>query len=522
LYKIQILMCVNVRAAMYKAFFGLKELPFRNNLDSTFFYEKASRLEILQALIYVINRGDAIIKVTGEVGSGKTTLLRLVAQELNDRLKLVYINSPNLSPKDLLLNIAEELSIKYPAEVNKLQLLQLIRIDLLSRYAEGEKVVVLVDEAQSIGVDTLEELRLLTNIETDKDKLIQLVLFGQPELDVAINNNALRQLKSRITYSIHIPALTVSDVYDYLNHRMRIASYRGLDFFNYSNSKKIHKLSQGLPRTINSIADQLLMSSYGFGDTKLKSNHFKNLNSLELYTPASRYNYVFFSAILLFILMFSIAGYIIYSQNQYSDSPIIVSETVHQEEKSISDYSIKLEERIENDINIEPKLDLQPSITPVLINETPPPVVLDQQSNSVQMSTQNVDTNQVEYISKMKRLIALHSDTVNWLANFKKSDYIIQLSTSSVDKFEQNIESYKQYKNIMTNLHFMLALNQEGTVMRIKTLYLGSDSYAYLRNELSVLPEPIKKARPFIVNASTLKESAQSNSLKLKVMEIHE
>ena len=166
---------------MYKNFFGLQEIPFRNNLDSNFFYEKASRLEILNALVYIVIRGDAVIKVTGEVGSGKTTLLRLAAKELTESYKLVYINSPNLSPKDLLLSVAADLSLAVSESVTKYELIHAIRDYLLNLYSKGSRVVILVDEAQSMSVDALEELRLLTNFETEKDKLIQLVLFGQQE-----------------------------------------------------------------------------------------------------------------------------------------------------------------------------------------------------------------------------------------------------------------------------------------------------------------------------------------------------
>ncbi|MEA3404122.1 MAG: AAA family ATPase [Pseudomonadota bacterium] len=505
---------------MYKAFFGLKELPFRNNLDSSFFYEKASRLEILQALVYVINRGDAIIKVTGEVGSGKTTLLRLVAQDLTNGYKLVYINSPNLSPKDLLHSIATELDIQFSDEINKYQLLELIRNDLLTRYVDNKKVVVLVDEAQSISIDTLEELRLLTNFETDKDKLIQLVLFGQPELELAIGSPVLRQLKSRITYSIHIPPLTISDVYDYLNHRMRVASYKGLDFFNYKNAKKIHKLSQGLPRTINSIADQLLMSSYGLGDTKLKTKHFKNLNSLDLYSPKVKNNYLLLSFIFLILVLISVGGYFLFINKPDGDKDLV----------SINDIAIDLPvESQELDVfdNVISSELIVESIP--LLKEDIGTVDITSQSASVEqtdanfLSKENSILDQVAIDSSseitMNQLLELHFETEAWLDSFSNTDYIIQLSTSSVDKFKKNIASYNSFKNVMTNLHFMLALNQEGTAMRIKTLYLGSSSYSFLRKELSVLPESIKKAQPFIANASTLKESAKSTSLKLKVME---
>jgi len=506
---------------MYKSFFGLKELPFRNNLDSAFFYEKASRLEILQALIYVVKRGDAIIKVTGEVGSGKTTLLRLVAQKLTDGFKLVYINSPNLSPKDLLQSVATELDISFSEDINKYQLLELIRQELLNRYSQSQKVVVLVDEAQSMSVDTLEELRLLTNFETEKDKLIQLVLFGQPELDLAINSPVLRQLKSRVTYNIHIPPLTVSDVYDYLNHRMRVASYKGLDFFNYKSAKRIHRLSQGLPRSINSIADQLLMSSFGLGDARLKSKHFKNLNALDLYSPNLRNAYKTSIIVLTASLILLVAGYFIYDL-QYS---VPENSTTHQ--VLTSPPSIEVQESPEPEEKVIPEIrtdELPPSDIIKSVDVNPSSLSEDiSEPNSELKPDEGIHADELDrYSGTISSLVKLHIESERWLNGFKDTDYIIQLSTSSVDNFTEHVSSYKQHKNIMTNLHFMLVLNQEGRAVRIKTLYMGSSSYSFLRKELSKLPPSIQKAQPFISNASTLKESARLNTLKLKEIETHE
>ncbi|HHT00290.1 MAG TPA: AAA family ATPase [Thiomicrospira sp.] len=506
---------------MYKAFFGLKEWPFRNNLDSAFFYEKASRLEILQALTYVVRRGDAIIKVIGEVGSGKTTLLRLLAQNLTDGYKLVYINSPNLSPKDLLLTIATELEIQFTYDISKHQLLELIRNDLLARYSKNEKVVVLVDEAQSIRVDTLEELRLLTNIETDKEKLIQLVLFGQPELDIAIDNPMLRQLKSRITYSINIPALTVSDVYDYLNHRMRVASYKGLDFFNYKNAKRIHQLSQGLPRTINAIADQLLMSSYGLGDTTLKAKHFHNLNSKDLYRPQTKHNYLFSISLVTVLSFITLIVFLQYFNQQPASQEV---------SRFLDSQNDLTNQNADNEVvNTLISTELPEETTLNAVDEIETVEIIEESISTEQVDSTSDTSNILTFPNMvvstgseitLNYLIKLHSNTESWLDSLKNSDYVIQLSTSSVDKFHKNVESYNRFKNVMTNLHFMLVLNQEGKITRVKTLYLSSSSYSFLRKELAVLPESIKRAQPFIVNASTLKETAKSTSLKLKAMEI--
>ncbi len=508
---------------MYKSFFGLTEFPFRNNLDSSFFYEKASRLEILQALIYVIKRGDAVIKVTGEVGSGKTTLLRLAANQLSKTFKIVYINSPNLSPKDFLLAIANELEISVRTDIPKYELLQLIRNKLLQYHSNGKHVVMMIDEAQTIGTDTLEELRLLTNLETEKEKLIQLVFFGQQELDYALNTSALRQLKSRITYSIHIPQLTVDDVHDYLNHRMRIASYRGLDFFNYKYAKRIHKLSHGLPRVINSIADQLLMSSFGLGDRKLKPKHFKNLNSLELYSPEDKRSPFLIPSLLFILLVVPIIGYAIFTQQvelPANNADASVTEPVINEdsqstnvakETSFSDGPdpVSLKSDVAEYQVVESTVNKPNEAEPVATVEFSPAedaLVVD-------------DINADNAFSKFR---GFHNSSQEWLSGLSKDSYVIQLSTSSIDNYSQVLMSYVNHKNIMTNLHFVLALNNEGTKIRIIALYLASDSYSSLQKELLNLPRAIKAAQPFIVNSSSLLKSAVTTSLRLKEMDNHE
>ncbi|WP_127471177.1 ExeA family protein [Thiomicrorhabdus aquaedulcis] len=270
---------------MYRNYFGLSSLPFKTTPDPEFFYQKGSRQDTLNALYYAIGRGDAILKVVGEVGCGKTMLLRLLASKLsveNTCYTLIYINSPNLSSKDILLYIASELGLLVADSAQKFVILNLIKMHILSIYAAGGRVVMLVDEAQTMTLDGLEEIRLLSNFETDEDKLLQIVLFGQPELDVALENAHIRQLKSRISYSLYIPAFTVAEVQAYLNFRLRKAHYAGLDLFNLSVSRRIFKLTHGLPRDINILADKLLMAAYGANDTVVKHSHFKSVSDASI------------------------------------------------------------------------------------------------------------------------------------------------------------------------------------------------------------------------------------------------
>lgn len=262
---------------MYCSFFGLKKLPFKISPDLSFFYTQAARDDIAHALLYSIERGDGIIKVVGEVGVGKTTILRLLAEKLPESYRKIYISSPNLSSIDFLRFICSDLQIEVQNTDTKLDLMNRLNQFLLTEYAQNRRVVMLIDEAQAMTLDTLEEVRLLGNLETGEDKLLQIVLFGQPELEVTLNDPRVKPLKDRIACSVTIPALKAEEVMHYLNYRMRVAGYMGQDLFTLKLARRIQQMTQGLPRSINLLADKLLMVAFSKGDSKLKSQHFKTL-----------------------------------------------------------------------------------------------------------------------------------------------------------------------------------------------------------------------------------------------------
>lgn len=266
---------------MYLKYFGLTTFPFKTTPDLDMFYKMGTRAEILHALTFTLERGDAFVKVTGEVGSGKTMILRLLATNLVKHNQLIYINSPNLSAKDILLNICSDLNIETAGVLQKFDLINLIKTKLLNIHSHGKRVIMLIDEAQAMTLDALEEVRLLSNLETDQDKLIQIAFFGQPELDDALEHKKIRQLKSRISYSIYVPPLSSKDVQAYLNYRMRKAGYTGLDVFDYKVSKKITAYTGGLPRNINIIADKVLMYMYGAGAKKAKKKYLEELSDIQ-------------------------------------------------------------------------------------------------------------------------------------------------------------------------------------------------------------------------------------------------
>jgi type II secretory pathway predicted ATPase ExeA len=246
---------------VYFDFFGLKEAPFRITPNTEYWYAGGQRGEILAALLYAIGQGEGIIKVVGEVGSGKTMLCRKLAAQLPDHVDSVYLGNPTLSPDDMLAAILADLGIDAPESGRQARLAQL-NATLLARHEAGRRVVVFVEEAQGIALDNLEFLRLLTNLETATDKLLQIVLFGQPEFDALLADPRIRQLKDRITLGLTLSPLAAHEVADYLRARLAVAGYRGPDLFPAGLVSQLTRLSGGLSRRINVLADKTLLAAY--------------------------------------------------------------------------------------------------------------------------------------------------------------------------------------------------------------------------------------------------------------------
>lgn len=247
---------------MYYPHFGLKEPPFKITPNTDFFFSGGNRGAILDALVYAITNGEGIIKVVGEVGSGKTMLCRMLQTILPEKVESIYLANPSVAPEDVLHAIAFELQLKLPKNADRLKVMQELQAYLLARYAEGRQVVIFVEEAQGMPLATLEEIRLLSNLETKQDKLLQIVLFGQPELDDNLNQEHIRQLRERITHRFNLGPLQTKDVGEYLIFRLRAAGYHGPHLFTDSAIKKLSKASEGLVRRVNILADKALLSAF--------------------------------------------------------------------------------------------------------------------------------------------------------------------------------------------------------------------------------------------------------------------
>lgn len=271
---------------MYLNHFGLKQLPFGITPDPVFFFSGNQRGEILEALIYAVEHGDGIIKVTGEVGSGKTTLCRMLENRLADQVEVIYLVNPTLTREQVIYTIAGELELptggKRPDEV-----LRMLNAELISKHISGKQVVLLIEEAQAMSLETLEEIRLLSNLETSHHKLLQIVMFGQPELDANLSLPQMRQLKERISNGFTVPPMTPTNVPEYLRFRLRMAGYHGPDIFTPGAAKLISRASRGILRRISILADKSLLAAFAANAGSITEQHVKAaIADSEFHRPA--------------------------------------------------------------------------------------------------------------------------------------------------------------------------------------------------------------------------------------------
>ncbi|MFV1922619.1 MAG: AAA family ATPase [Methylotenera sp.] len=258
---------------MYYEHFGLKEPPFKITPNTDVFFTGGNRGAVLDAITYAILNGEGIVKVVGEVGSGKTMLCRMLQTMLPDRVESIYLANPSVAPEDVLHAIAFELQIKLPKSADRLKVMQALQAHLLKRHAAGKQVVIFIEEAQGMPLATLEEIRLLSNLETNYDKLLQIVLFGQPELDENLNEINIRQLRERITHSFHLAPLQSNEIGEYILFRLRAAGYYGPHLFTKSAIRKLSGAAQGLVRRVNILADKALLAAFSENVYQVTSKH---------------------------------------------------------------------------------------------------------------------------------------------------------------------------------------------------------------------------------------------------------
>ena len=247
--------------ALYLEHFGLAEPPFRITPHTDFFFDGADRGATLGALIYAILHDEGIVKLSGEVGSGKTMLCRVLMERLPPHVETIYLATPSLARDEILHAIADDLELRLTHERTTVALREL-QEHLIRLYGAGRRVVVLIDEAHVMPEETLEQVRLLSNLESNRHKLMQLVLFGQPELDATLAKPSLRQLRDRITHAFRMRPLSEPEVAKYVSFRMRAAGYRGPDVFAPGALARVARASGGLTRRINILADKSLLAAF--------------------------------------------------------------------------------------------------------------------------------------------------------------------------------------------------------------------------------------------------------------------
>ena len=247
--------------ALYLEHFGLTEAPFRITPHTDFFFDGADRGATLEALSYAVLHDEGIVKVVGEVGSGKTMLCRVLMERLPAEVDTIYLATPSLARDEIYHAIADELDVRFSQERRTVALREL-QEHLIGLYGAGRRVVILIDEAHVMPEDTLEQVRLLSNLESNRHKLLQIVLFGQPELDATLAKTDLRQLRDRITHSLRTRPLAPAEVAKYISFRMRAAGYRGPEAFLPAATAMIARASGGLTRRINILADKALLSAF--------------------------------------------------------------------------------------------------------------------------------------------------------------------------------------------------------------------------------------------------------------------
>ncbi|MBS1143650.1 MAG: ATPase [Proteobacteria bacterium] len=260
--------------SLYLQHFGLREPPFRITPHTDFFFVGANRGATLDALIYAITQDEGIVKVTGEVGSGKTMLCRMLLERLPDNVETLYLANPSLSRQEILGAIADELGVPTDGKATH-SLTRALQDSLIERYAQGKRVVLLIDEAHAMPAESLEEIRLLSNLESKATKLLQIALFGQPEIDERLAATDMRQLRERITQHFNLAPLKQVDVAAYIEFRLRAAGYKGPNPFTADAVAMIAKTSEGLSRRINILADKALLAAYSSGSHEVGVNEIR-------------------------------------------------------------------------------------------------------------------------------------------------------------------------------------------------------------------------------------------------------
>lgn len=247
---------------MYENFYNFKEKPFNVTPDTKYFFNSEEHEEALSSMLYSIQERRGFVVITGEIGSGKTTTWRVLINKLDRTTKLALILNTHLTPKQMIMAILDEFDISFKESWPKVRLVNVLNKFLLEQISLGINVVLIIDEAQNLTCSVLEEVRMLSNLETEKEKLIQIILMGQPELKDMLADEALTQLRQRIQVAFHLYPLTKEETQGYIEHRLKVAGANGTPIFDSSAFEKIYTYTKGVPRLINAVCDRALLNGF--------------------------------------------------------------------------------------------------------------------------------------------------------------------------------------------------------------------------------------------------------------------
>lgn len=451
---------------MYYTHFGLYQPPYKITPDTGAFFRGADRGDILNALVFAIKNGEAITKVVGEVGSGKTMLCRMLQEKLSNDIEIAFLSNPNIEPEDILPAIAMELGLRIHEDgiTNRLHVLKTLEQYLLDKHANKKQVVVLVEEAQGMPLASLEEIRLLSNLETNQHKLLQIVLFGQPELDQNLSASHVRQIKDRITHSLYLPPIKLDDIREYLLFRLKHAGYSGPNLFSKSAVWLIAHFSKGLMRRINILADKALLAAYAQNATIISWNHVLAARGDSEFSHGLHYT----NRNILFGLAAAISiGVSVLLLANISNTERMLAST-----KTLIPLSI-------------PKSSF--TSLPSLVENSPIPPLSSQATSSLFTQRRNA--------------------TANWLATTKPTDYSIQILLATTDS-EYKIEELLRQPEVKPYLtEIFISKSQLGKTTMFNVLYGGFTSVSKATEALNQLPKLLLESQPYIRNMRDIQAS---------------
>ena len=542
---------------MYEDYFGLERPPFKITPDTSLFYEGGKRGDILAALVYAIHRGEGIIKVVGEVGSGKTMLCRMLQLKLPDTVEIVYIANPSVSSDDILFVIAHELSIPGSKGASKHEVMHALQDYLLQRHMENKQVVLFVEEAQGMPLETLEEIRLLSNLETDENKLLQIILFGQPELDQNLSVQSIRQLRERITHSFDLEPLTQDEIHNYLNFRMREVGYTGPELINPAVARKIEQYSEGLLRRINIIADKILLSAFAEGTHNLSSKHVTaavNDSAFEVEVPRKSRLFWWLGLLAVIALVFALYGTRSHWWSALATDFLPKTEIAAKSDKPITDIATPAletaadkaprEEDVVVDMNIYPEQsesvvtmqqepvqveskteqavesDVQPVVEAELQAEEPTQVAiaetiseedvvlqsaLDQAASSEELANQT-SSNLSLTVDYSQWLNAKLRESREWLSRANRDGVSIQVLMRSKSAARELVYYLRNEWPLDLSQTYLYEVSTENRSI-YRVFYSEFDSLSVGRSQLELLPESVKINSPYLHSVSRMQKA---------------